>query len=38
VTYGARPLRSQPVPAMTKDSGTIPALASEPPPPNPPKA
>jgi len=38
VTHGALPRRSQPVPAMTEDSRIIPALANEPPPPNPPKA
>lgn len=35
-SYGSRPKRAQPAPALTEDSGTIPALASEPPPPNPP--
>lgn len=37
-SYASRPKRSAPAPTISEDSGTIPALSSEPPPPNPPKA
>lgn len=37
-SYGSRPKRAAPVPTIAEDSGTIPALSSEPPPPDPPKA
>jgi eukaryotic-like serine/threonine-protein kinase len=36
-TYGSRPRRKAPVSVMAADSGTIPAMPSEPPPPLPPE-